>query len=286
MMKFESAGCLLILALCLGAASPVLAQEKAVPPVATFDVVSIKPNKSGDGSISINQGSDRYAGKNVTLKIMLRFAYNLTTEDQISGLPGWAEGAHYDVEAKIDADAVAALKALPKEESGKQRRLLMQAMLADRFHLQLHHETKDLPIYTLVQAKGGTKLTPSQAAPYDPSAPRPAPGGKMGAGSMMVSNTELTAVGVPLTNLADFLAQVVHRQVKDQSGLTGVYDMKLTWARDEMGAGSHDGADNAAASSAPSLFTALQEQLGLRLESTRGPVDTIVIDHVEQPTEN
>jgi uncharacterized protein (TIGR03435 family) len=208
---------------------PLSAFAQQPPGGFTFDVVSIKPDKTGDGSTSINQNQDRYAATNVRLKEMLRYAYSLTTEDQISSLPGWAEAAHFDVEAKMDAETVAALKALPQEENFAQRKVMMQQMLAERFQLKLHHETRELPIYSLVLAKGGAKLKEFDAS------------GQSKGGSMSVRNGEMTAQGVAISSLADFLAQQLHRQVLDKTGLTGKYDLTLKWTRDEMAGGTQDG---------------------------------------------
>jgi uncharacterized protein (TIGR03435 family) len=273
---------LVLMAAGLAVAAPMPAQVAAAGASApAFDVVSIKPNKSGDGRMMIRQGQDDYAGTNITLKMMLRFAYDLKTEDQISGLTGAVDSARFDVQAKVDDEAVEALKKLPKEESAAERRTMMQAMLADRFKLKAHHEVKELGMYDLVIAKGGFKL--KDADPNDSYANGiKGMDGKAHAGMMMMNNGKLTAQAVPIANVANFLAQTLHKQVMDKTGLTGKYDITLQWRSDE-GPESHEAAG---ADAAPSIFTALQEQLGLRLEPVKGPVDTIVVDHVEMPSEN
>ena len=266
--------------------SPIHAQDgKGPTAVFTFDAVSIKPNKAGDGRIMINQGQDRYAGVNITLKLLLRYAYNLTTDEQISGLPGWAENDHWDIEAKLDAETVAAQKKMSKEESAEQRRQMMQMMLADRFKLKVHHDQKELTVYNLVVAKGGTKLKENEAEPVAAEG-LPTRTGKAGSGIMRLEMGKLTATGVPISNLASFLAQTVHKQVMDKTGLTGKYDITLQWTPDDMPAGAAAHAATGIDNNAPSIYTALQEQLGLKLDSVKGPVDTIVVDHIEVASEN
>jgi uncharacterized protein (TIGR03435 family) len=262
--------------------------------VPAFDVVSIKPNKAGDNRTMIRMGQDTFAGTNISLKMMLRSAYGLTTEDQIIGLAGAPDSARFDVEAKIDADTVAALKKLPVEEFEATRGRMLQAMLADRFQLKVHRETKELSMYDLVIAKGGFKLKEADADAPSPDSNAPnaiataqngmkGPDGIARKGMMRMGRGELTAQGVPISNLANFLAQMLHKQVTDRTALTGKYDIHLKWQPDDMPAESHEATGS---DPAPSIFTALQEQLGLRLESVKGPVDTIVIDHVEMPSEN
>jgi uncharacterized protein (TIGR03435 family) len=255
---------------------PVPAAAIAAPtaaPAATtplaYDVATIKPHDPSDRSMLTNNPPDGYTATNVGLKTLIQFVYNLQSLDLISGLPGWANSASFDVQAKMDEDVMATLNKLPKKEQWAQRQAMMLALLADRFQLKVHHETKDLPIYSLSIAKGGSKLKPA-----DPNDPR--------GNSMSYGNGQLTLQAAPLENLVDFLSWTLHRKVVDNTGLSGNYDTTLRWSSDEVASTPQDPAAN----SAPSLFTALQEQLGLKLESTKGPVDTIVVDHVEKPSEN
>jgi uncharacterized protein (TIGR03435 family) len=268
---------------CALANTTAWGQGSGMAAMPTYDAVSIKPNKAGDGRVMVNQGQDRYAGTNVTLKQLLRYAYNLTTDEQISGLPGWAESDHWDVEAKLDAETVAVQKKMSKDDSAEQRRQMMRAMLEDRFKLKVHHEQKELTVYNLVLAKGGSKLKESDPEAMPADAVK-GPDGKAMGGMMRVEMGKLTAQSVPISNLAMFLAQTLHKQVIDKTGLTGKYDMSLMWLPDDLPPGSHEatGIDG----NAPSIYTALQEQLGLRLDSVKGPVDTIVVDHVEVASEN
>lgn len=245
-----------------------------------YDVVSVKPNKTGGGMIRVNQGTDMYSGTNVMLKMLVRYAYDLTTEDQISGLSGPLASEHFDVEAKMDAETVAALKKMSKDESDVARRQMMQAMLAERFKLIVHHERKELGMYDLVIAKGGAKLQPATEVE---GAPKGGDGKPQPKGSMMVRNGQLTGEGIPVANLAMFLAQTLHKQVVDKTGLTGNYDMSLKWQPEDQSPESHDATGG---EQAPSIFTAVQEQLGLKLDPTKGLVDTIVVDRVAMPSEN
>ena len=128
-----------------------------------FDVVAIKPNKSGSGMMRIQMLGDRYSSVGVSVRTLIQYAYNIKVGDQIfglpmsmiSGIPGPMDGARFDIEAKMDEETAAALKKLPPEEADAQRRLMMRAMLADRFKLIAHRESKELPMYSLVIAKGG-----------------------------------------------------------------------------------------------------------------------------------
>jgi uncharacterized protein (TIGR03435 family) len=247
-----------------------------------YDAVSIKPNKSGAGMIRINQSNDGYSGTNVSLKMLIQYAYKLQTMDQIAGLSGWADSAGFDVNAKMDADSVEAFKKLSKDDANDQRRVMMQQMLEDRFHLKVHHENREMSVYNLVIAKGGFLLKEADPNNTYPNGPK-GPDGQSHGGMMMMRDGELTAQAVQISGLINILSSQLHRQVIDKTGLTGKYDITLKYATDNP---HEDSASAATAESAPSLITAVQEQLGLKLESVKGPVDTIVVDHIEQPSEN
>ena len=266
-----------LLAPCLFAQQPQTTAATATPP--TYDVVSIHENKSGSNGMSVRGGGASFVATNINLTTLLMNAYGIRS-DLMSGLPGWANSTHFDINAKISDPDIAALKNLSRE----QRQAMMVTFLQDRFHLRAHIETKTLPVYDLVIAKGGPKLKENTALP---SQPPDAPGSdkapaNMKPGSMMISNSQMTAVGIPTSNLAANLAFRVQRNVIDKTGLTGKYDFTLKWRPTEL----EGKADASADDNAPDLFTALQEQLGLKLESSKGPVDTLVIDHIEMPTEN
>ena len=214
---------------------------------------------------------DRFSMTNMGLKALIQNAYGLKMQEMISGLPGWTDSASFDIEAKMDAETIAALKAMPKEQADEQRRQMMQAMLADRFKLKVHRETKELPIYSLVIAKGGFKL--KEADPNNTYANGiKGPDGVSRAGFMRMGRGELTGQGFEMSGFANLLSMQVHRLVVDTTGLKGKYDFTLQWTPDEM-EGGH-GEASTTASTGPSIYTALQEQLGLRLcsrRSTRSP---------------
>ncbi len=225
---------------------------------------------------------------NVQLWMAVREAFGLEN-DRLLGGPAWAKTTAFDIEAKVAPDDAPKLKALKME----QRRQMMVALLEERFGLKYHHETRDLPMYELVVAKGGAKLQASKPDPAGPDqgpGPAPSPGRHM---LMMNGRGHIESTGTGMAGLVRLLSGQLGRTVVDKTGLTGDFDYKLDWTPDEMASAMTKGGnpapgDNAASPDAagPSLFTALEEQLGLKLESTKGPVDVIVIDQLEQPTAN
>ncbi|MEO6803236.1 MAG: TIGR03435 family protein [Granulicella sp.] len=247
-----------------GAASGAGQEEAAPVKLPVYDVVSIKLNKTGSGSVSINTNGDRYSGTNVPLKGLLQDAYDIK-EDLISGVPGPIDSARFDVEAKIvEPDAV-----VMKKLTGPQRRAMVLPFLVERFQLKAHTEVKILPVYELVVVQGGPKFKPS------------ADDKKHGQHMSIQSNNgsrEMTAGGVPMKDLASTLTNQVHRTVIDKTGLAGSYDLAMKWSSDE--------GTEAETATVPGIFTALQEQLGLKLQPGKGPVETLVVDHVEMPSGN
>ncbi|HYP14083.1 MAG TPA: TIGR03435 family protein, partial [Bryobacteraceae bacterium] len=214
----------------------------------TFEVASINPNAAGDNRVMIRmQPGGRFTASGVTLKQLIGQAYNVR-DFQISGGPGWMDSERYDINAKAEGLA----ERVPPE----QLRPMLRALLEDRFRLKIRNETKELPIYALVVGKSGARLTPS-------AADNPAPMIRMGRGL-------LNASSMPLTMLAQQLSQQLGRSVIDKTGLTGNYEIKLEWTPEPgQGGGPLAGppppdAITAADSNGPTIFTALQEQLGLR----------------------
>ena len=257
------------------------AENPVVKPI-EFDVVSIKPDKSESGMIRMMTRADGFSGTNVTLKMVLEMAYGIK-EDLISGEPGWADSTNFDIEAKLTPDDAAALKNLTDDERSLARKHMFQTFLADRFQLKAHVETKQLPVYELVLAKSGSKM--KKATPGDTYANGvKGPDGTAHAGMMSIRNEgsgqQLIGQGIPLTTLVGLLSRQVHRTVLDKTGLTDKYDVTLKWTNENNSAPA-DGED-----AAPSIFTALEEQLGLKLQNAKGPVDTLVVDHIEKPSEN
>jgi bla regulator protein blaR1 len=225
-----------------------------------FEVASIKPadpNLPGFGIRTAPGG--RYIATGVTVKFLIAQAYGVM-EFQVSGGPGWIANERYEINAKQESGL---------ENKPGQMALLLQGLLADRFQLKLTHETKELPIYALVVAKGGSKLKENTVE-----------------GGMSMGPRMITVKGMGIGSFTKQLSQQLGRPVLDRTGLTSRYDFKLEWTPDSAPTFEAKEGAPAVDSTAPSLFTALQEQLGLKLESTRGPVEILVIDHAEKPSEN
>jgi uncharacterized protein (TIGR03435 family) len=236
-----------------------------------FDAVVIKPDKSGSGSTRMSSRDSSFQGTNVSLKDLLINAYPVREARLIYGLPAWAESAHFDVTAKVVDPDVKVYDKLTRE----QRQAMLALMLEDRFHLKVHVETKTLPVYEMVVAKDGPKFQESVPSAADPDKPKPA----FGPGSVNTGRGEYTANTVPLSSLAFYLSYALDRTVIDRTGLAGKYSLHLKFTPDDAAQPVPDDAP-------PPLFTALSEQLGLKLQAAKGPVETLVVDHVEPPTEN
>jgi len=221
-----------------------------------FEVASIHPTPPqppGTMSIgmSIDKGMMRATG--MTLKFLIEEAYDVR-DFQVIGGPSWIGSLQYDINAKVDG-----------EPTDEQMRTMIQSLLADRFKLQVHRDKKEMPCYALVVGKAGSKLkAPEMDAEGKPK------------GSMSMSRGSFTGQGMPVKAIAHAVEQVLGRAVIDKTGLTGTFDFKLDWTPDEA---RTDGEGS-------SIFTALQEQLGLRLENTRGMVDIVIVDRLEKATEN
>jgi uncharacterized protein (TIGR03435 family) len=271
---------LIVIAACLSIAPSAPAQDKPVPPSPAnsvnpapfaFDIVSIKPYKqTGDGvSMWMNSTPDGFSSRGFSLKRFLFNAFPIVMPDQLVGLPSWADSEYYEVVAKMDEQTAAAFKKLPRDQGRQVWRQMMQAMLADRFQLKFHKETRELPLYNLVIAKGGLKIQPTPEGKGN--------GYSMGPG-------KLSGNGIELDSLCFSLSNEVGRKIMNQTALTGRYTVDLNWQPDSMAAGSSN--STSTDPPLPDLFTALQDQLGLKLEPAKGPVDVYVIDHVEKPSEN
>jgi uncharacterized protein (TIGR03435 family) len=307
------ASALFLLVLWLAHATPTHAQSQsqstpAAAPVFEYEVASIKPsnpNATG-GFMTIPGGgtiSDTYTAKNLPLMGIIREAYGIpfgAEDGRIVGAPGWLSSERYDIEAKMDSSVVAALQKLSPEDRRAAHRQMLQALLADRLKLAVHRETKEVQVYSLVVAKNGPKLQESKPIVADPDAtpaPGPGRGGRGGRGGpglgMMGRGGPLTGQQVPMEMLAVVLTTILNRPVMNKTGLTGNYDFTLTWTPDDSQAQGPAGGKPidqpslpATDPNGPSIFTAIQDQLGLKLESGKGPIEIIVIDHVEKPSGN
>ena len=249
--------------------------------VPDYDVVSIKPDKSGVFMVRVMNKPDGFSASNVTLKMLLQNSYGIR-EDLIFGGAGWVDSTHFDVEAKVAAQDVDTFKKL----NHAQQRLMLQKALAERFNVKVHTETKQLPVYDLVVVNSA-KLVKANAGDTYANGIKGFDG--IGhAGMVRMEPGKLTGQGIPISDLVNLLAQRLHRTVIDKTGLKDKYDLTMTWAPDEESDPMFHGTgnDQQSDSSGPSIFTALQEQLGLKLQSDKGPVETLVVDHAEMPSEN
>jgi uncharacterized protein (TIGR03435 family) len=234
----------------------VTSKIAAAQPLERFEVAVIRPTLStstNGTSFNVFAGG-RVRITNEPVKLLIRTAFRLQ-DAQIAGGPGWLESDRYDIEAKTGH----AEKPNPGQLSP-----MMQNLLADRFHLKFHHEMRDLSVYALVAAKNGPKL---KLKTEDES---PAMNTSGGSGKQ-----QLVATAMSMSLLAGYVGNRLGHIVVDKTGLPGSYDFTLEWAPDQ-----------AADSPLPSLVTALREQLGLRLETQKSPVEVLVIDSIDKPSEN
>jgi bla regulator protein blaR1 len=273
----------------------------ASSPPLSFEVASIKPNHSGDMRLGIMFQPGRFTTTGATVKQLIALSYDVR-DFQVTGGPSWISSDKFDIDAKEPEGLSDELEKLSPDQRHDKMGMLIQSLLADRFGLKVSHATKDLPVYALVVAKGGPKLQEAKAGDTYPNGMKGPDGHPLGHGNFMrLGLGELEGQSVPVTFLAQELARQLGRNVLDQTGLKGSYDFTLKWAPDPSsmammqgppGGGPPPGAGPAPDSgsppdaSGPSIFTAVQEQLGLKLESTKGPVDILIIDHVQQPSEN
>jgi uncharacterized protein (TIGR03435 family) len=235
----------------------------------SFEVATIKPSKPDDQRKAFIVDGDRFKIINQPLVQILCFAYDVQAK-QLIGLPPWAETDKYDIDAKPDGEGA---------PSGKQWKAMIQKMVAERYKLTFHPDKKELSVYVLSVAKGGPKLTKNEGDPNGLPA--------------LFFHGRLGDLDVRNATLADFTglmqSAVLDKPVVNQTELTGKYDFTLSWTPDDsqfsgMGAKIPPPTDNANAP--PNLYTAMQEQIGLKLEATKAPADVMVIDHVEKPSDN
>jgi bla regulator protein blaR1 len=260
-------------------------------PVYEYEVASIKPDKTSGGNVNIRTPEDGLSISNFSLGRLIQLAFSVP-EYQISGAPEWVNSESFDIDAKMDNATADALKKLSADDRRLARQHMLQALLMSRFKLAFHRDSKELPVYWLTIAKNGPKI--HEAKPGDTYANGiPVPAGRGGAGVMMmnggVGTLTVTAQAVPIGNLLRTLATAVGRPVLDKTALTGLYDFTLTYASDPSQLqGLSGGAPGSQPSDteSPSVFTTVQEQLGLKLDAGKGPVEIIVIDHIERPSGN
>jgi uncharacterized protein (TIGR03435 family) len=244
---------------------PVPMAADAVP---SFEVATIKPSVPDSKGIGIRMNGRNFSTLNTSLIDLITFAYGLHAR-QVTGAPGWLETDKYDIAAVPDR---------PGMPNDKQVKAMIQKLLADRFKLTFHHDKKELSVFLITVGKTGPKITKNETNPNG------LPGlGLGGLGRVSARNA----------TIADFAGlmqgRILDRPVVDQTGLAGRFDFTLTWTPDETqygGAGAKGPPPSDNGTAPPDLFTAMQEQLGLKIESTKAPADVLVIDHVEKPSDN
>jgi uncharacterized protein (TIGR03435 family) len=250
-----------------------------------YEVASIKPHKDdGNNGSMVNGMSDGYRAVNVTMQNTVINAYSTGLKLEITGGPNWMNDVRYDIEAKFVPEVADALKKLTPDDRSFVRRYMMQQVLKERMNFAAHVDTKEVPSYDLVVGKNGPKLKIS-----DPNA--------KDNGSMMMRMDQgkmvITAKGTQLANLARNLAGPAGRPVFDKTGLTGTYDLTLEYAREQNLSASVPGdspSGSAVVTTAdpggPSILSAVEDQLGLKLVPSRGPMQVVVIEHMDKPDAN
>jgi uncharacterized protein (TIGR03435 family) len=272
----------------------------------SFEVASIKPSAPAENGMFMvmmgNSPGGRWTAKGVTTSILIQQAYDVK-DFQISGGPSWLNSERYDIVAKADTPNI----------TREMLKVLLQSLLAERFNLKFHRDTKELPIYALVVGKNGHKLHASEIQPNtqgDAQAANPSKPGQTGGGTggavevagapvksgsqIRMGRGQLNAQMTPVSAIAAMLAQQLGRPVIDKTDIKGNFDFSLQWTPDETQRGiGFGGMEKPATDSplpsdptSPSIFTAVQEQLGLRLEATKGPVEILVIDRIEKASGN
>jgi uncharacterized protein (TIGR03435 family) len=258
------------------ARGPVRGAEDAPPQGLAFEVASIKPNKSGGSRSGTSLSGGRFTATNTDIKTLMQYNAFGIPGMQILGGSSWLSTERFNIDAKMDDTVAEQMKKLSGEAETLWMRQMVQQMLADRFKLAFHRETDEFSVYALVVAKNGPKIERAKNADGSPS--------------VSWGNGKLKAESVTMEKLAQTLTMASSRElgriVIDKTGLDGKYDLTLAWSPDDRSAAMASTQNENAAPPGPSIFTAVQEQLGLKLESRKAPVGTVVIDHIEQPSEN
>lgn len=268
-----------------------------------FEAASIKPNKTGDGRISLFfQPGGRFMATGVTLRMLVGAAYGEAQplpDFRLIGGPNWIGSDRFDIIAKAEGDPQPGPQGPPPVMF-----MMLRTLLKERFQLAVHNESRELAIYALVTARGDKKLgAQMNPATVDCAALRGARGngppspppltftGRPPCG-IRIAPGNMAGGSVSMTQLTTVFSRLVSRTVVDRTGISGNFDVDLQWTPDVTPQGPGTGLPPGAPPlppidpNGPSIFTAVQEQLGLKLESTKGPVDVVVIDRAEQPTED
>jgi uncharacterized protein (TIGR03435 family) len=278
-----------------------------------YEVATIKSYKPGAGEgpnvmrVGIMNAPDGFTASGATMQMLVSVAYGIQNF-QITGAPDWFNNDRFEIDAKMESSVADALAKMSQDDRTQARQKMLQALLADRFKLTIHRETKEMPAYILTIGKNGSKLV--EAKPPDPQAAAPAGsggGGRGGPGRGGISTSggpggvTVSADSVPMAGLVRILAQSLRSPVIDKTGLTGNYAISIKFMPENFGGGGGPGfatppsggapgapvqPDPAAEPVGPTIFVAVQEQLGLKLDKSKGQVEIIVIDHVEKASDN
>jgi uncharacterized protein (TIGR03435 family) len=276
---FAAALLVLQCGLYLHAQAPIL-EEPNYTPKLTFDVATIRPAPPPDAtfhvSVSSPPRSSRFEATNLPVKALIQIAYGF--DAPVVGAPDWVANTFYTIQARSDEAADARLAQLTPNEVRLEKRNAIRVLLAERFGLKMHLETRNSSIYNLVVDKGGVKmqLVPSPPPPADGEAPPPTPPADVQAHGSQ-HGLEFIGSNASMRAISGALSAMVEAPVVDKTGLTGIYNYTLQFGRD-WSANDPD--------SWPSIFTAVQEQLGLKLDAAHESVPNLVIDHITMPTEN
>ena len=235
-----------------------LAAQPAAAPTPQFDVVSIRPNHSNTSGGGMRPIAGGFAGSNLSVGILIQAAYDVKPW-QIFGGPEWVKTHRYNIEAKSEGNP-----------DFKRKLEMLRPLLADRFQLKFHRETRQMSVYSLVVAKGGSRLQPTAEGVR---------------GYFTADRGLIEGKAVDMASLANLLGGSLGQSVVDRTGIAGHFDIKLEWTPTE-GERNYTFDDRPIDPGGSSIFTALQEQLGLKLEAGKGPVEVFVIDHIERPSEN
>ena len=281
-MRYSQAPLRFLLAFTVSAACAISVSAQAQQPTsdpcaapagATFEVASVHEMKEISGGTSMSVHPDQLTAKGVSVFRLLLSAFNLHEFQIFPNLPDWARSTRYEVTAKIDPAEPQPASMSEAERDAYQQRVQqrLRSLLVDRFALKCHMETKEQPVYELVVAKGGPKMTPTNAEVN-----------RRGSFSSNGDGLKMHARGTGLTTarIAFLASNEVNRIVIDKTGLTGMYDFQVDWVHESTAASAENVPDG------PSIFTAIEEQLGLKLLPAKAPVPVLVVDHIERPTDN
>lgn len=278
-----------ILALMIAAISAL--SQTAGPARPSFEVASIKGNSTARPHVGDEPGG-RFIATGAPLTVLIGYAYPGTLVD-FSSKPAWVDTDLWDIEAKAPEGSVPPRTRIPDFTKPDVMNLMVQSLLEDRFQIKTHRETREVSMYEVTAAKSGVKmkLSEDQTPPAPPDGP-PRPG-TAPRGAMRMARGDFLGSAVSMENVVLMIGQLTGRRTIDKTGVTGLYDFHLQWAPDTFSAplpfeprGITAPPPPPADPAGPSLITAIEEQLGLTLRSTKGPVEVLIIDRLQRPSFN